>query len=78
MCEYCNGSTPLMIGAVRAPGSALVAYRVDVSETDGVLTVKTDHDESFVSIERCPMCGEPVGRGKIRAFLKRVEEYFHA
>lgn len=77
-CEVCHGSTPLMIGAVRSKGEELTPYRVDVDASHGLLVIATPSDESYVAIEHCPLCGAPVGQGRVKEFVRRVEEYFNA
>lgn len=77
-CDVCQGSTPLMIGAVRSRSEELTPYRVDVDAERGLLVIATPSDESYVGIEHCPFCGAPVGRRRVKEFVRRVEEYFNA
>lgn len=78
MCEICNGQTPAMVGAVRASNDVLIPYKVDINGKEGLLELKTPTDISYVEIDICPFCGEPVGLGRFQAFINRVKRYFNA
>lgn len=74
-CEFCRGESPMMIGAMRSSIEELVPWRIDINEFERTLVIATNHDESYMQVSYCPMCGRELPNKE--DFIKRVEEYFH-